>query len=79
MRKVLVVGIIVLFLSVSSTSLGINVNTNIDNELRGEDITPPYSWTWDEIAIFFPYTINVVAYDNAGNQDSDTRKVWKIG
>lgn len=51
----------------------------IDNDLRSSDDTPPYRWTWDEIAIIFPYTINVVAYDNSGNTKSDTIKVWKIG
>ncbi len=51
----------------------------IDNELRSTVDIAPFIWTWAEIAIFSPYTINVVAYDYAGNQNSDTRKVWKIG
>jgi len=51
----------------------------IDDELKNEDKTEPYSWTWDEVVTFFPYTIKVIAYDNAGNQNSDIRNVWKVG
>lgn len=59
---------------------GINrVEFYIDNDLKDADDSFPYRWTWYERAIIFPYTIKVVAYDNAGNQKSDTRKVWKIG
>ena len=51
----------------------------IDDKLKNEDKTEPYSWTWEEKVTFFPYTIKVIAYDNAGNQDSDIIEVWKIG
>ena len=59
---------------------GINrVEFYIDDELKDVDDTKPYSWTWDEKVTFFPYEIKVIAYDNAGNQNSDIRKVWKAG
>ncbi len=59
---------------------GINeVEFYINNELMGTDNTPPYGWTWDQLVILFPYEIKVVAYDIAGNQDSDTKIVWKFG
>ena len=51
----------------------------IDDKLKGEDKTEPYSWTWDEKVTFFPYTIKVTAYDKGGNQNSDIRTVWKVG
>ncbi len=59
---------------------GINeVEFYINNELMSTDNTPPYGWTWDQLVILFPYEIKVIAYDNAGNQDSDTKIVWKFG
>jgi len=59
---------------------GINqVEFYINDELKSTDNTPPYSWTWDQIVILFPYEIKVVAYDNAGNQESDVKNVWKFG
>lgn len=51
----------------------------IDNKLKNVDETEPYSWTWDEKVTFFPYEIKVIAYDSAGNQNSDIREVWKVG
>ena len=59
---------------------GINkVEFYLNDELVGEDETQPYGWTWTNFAILFPYTIKVVAYDNAGNEESDSKIVWKVG
>jgi len=59
---------------------GINkVEFYLNDELVGEDETPPYSWTWSNIVILFPFTIRVVAYDNAGNEASSSKIVWKLG
>ena len=59
---------------------GINkIEFYLNDEFQGEDDTPPYGWTWSELAILFPYTIRVVAYDNAGNEESDSKIVWKLG
>jgi parallel beta-helix repeat protein len=59
---------------------GINkVEFYINEELMDYDDDPPYGWTWDEFAILFPYNIRVVAYDNAGNEASDSKIVWKLG
>lgn len=78
--NVLIIGKITIEVDAFDSISGINrVEIYIDNELRGTVDNAPYRWVWDDIAVFFPYTISVVAYDNAGNQNSDTRKVWKIG
>jgi len=59
---------------------GINkVEFYINDEFKGEDEDPPYGWTWTDFAILFPYTIRVVAYDNVGNEASDSKIVWKLG
>jgi len=78
--NVLIIGKITIEVDAIDSISGINrVEIYIDNELRGTVYNAPYRWVWDDIAVFFPYTISVVAYDNAGNENSDTRKVWKIG
>jgi parallel beta-helix repeat protein len=47
----------------------------IDGNLKNMDTSEPYEWLWDENA-FFRHTIKVVAYDIAGNADSDEQVVW---
>ena len=49
----------------------------IDGELKYSDTAEPYDWTWDE-RLFFKHTINVTAYDNAGNSASDEIMVRKF-
>ena len=46
----------------------------IDNELKHTAYEEPYKWTWDERA-FFRRTIKVIAYDEDGLTDTDTREV----
>jgi parallel beta-helix repeat protein len=59
---------------------GVNlVEFYINDELKGSDDTAPYSWAWDEFVILFPYEIKVVAYDNAGNSEFDSKIVWRFG
>lgn len=50
----------------------------VDEELTSTVYSPPYEWTWTERGLFFPYTLKVIAFDYAGNQNFDTMKVWKI-
>jgi len=57
---------------------GINkVEFYIDDDLRYNDTAEPYNWTWDERK-FFRHKITVIAYDYAGNYDSDEVKVRKF-
>jgi hypothetical protein len=51
----------------------------LDDQLKGTDTSAPYTWTWTDRGLFFPYTLKVVAYDYYGNQNADVMKVWKIG
>ncbi len=50
----------------------------VDEELFSTVYSPPYEWMWTERGLFFPYTLKVIAYDYAGNQNFDAMKVWKI-
>ena len=50
----------------------------INEEYKGFDDEAPFSWTWDQVVILFPYTIKVIAYDDVDNQASDTINVWKF-
>ena len=49
----------------------------INGQLKANDTTAPYAWTWSEKAIF-AYTLKVVAYDTAGHSASADMKVWKF-
>jgi hypothetical protein len=49
----------------------------IDNQLKANISSEPYSWMWSEKA-FFIYMIKAVAYDKAGNSDSKELQVWKF-
>jgi hypothetical protein len=50
----------------------------VDDQLKETVTTGPYIWTWSDRGLFFPYVLKIIAYDNAGNQNSDELKVWKI-
>ncbi|MCD6468353.1 MAG: peptidase M28, partial [Thermoplasmata archaeon] len=54
-----------------------HVEFYIDNSLKADDNSSPYSWNWDE-KTFGQRTIKVVAYDNAGNTASDETAVWRF-
>ena len=50
----------------------------INNTLRSTDFEPPYMWSWNELTIYDPYIIKVVASDYSGNTKSDEIQVWKF-
>jgi len=65
-----IIGKIDIVVNVSDSDSGVNrVEFFIDNELKANISSSPYSWIWDNIA-FFKHTIIVTAYDNAGNHNS---------
>ena len=76
----LIIGKIDIEVYANDNITGVNkVEFYLNDEYMAEDDTPPYGWSWTDFALLFPYTIKVVAYDNAGNEASDTKTVWKIG
>ena len=51
----------------------------INGEKRKADSFAPYRFpNWDEKGLFGEYTIKAVAYDQAGNQNSDEITVWRL-
>jgi len=51
----------------------------INGEKRKTDSFAPYRFpNWDEKGLFGKYTIKAVAYDKAGNQNSDEITVWRL-
>jgi len=52
-----------------STSGVEKVEFYVDNALKQTVSKAPYTWIWNEVAVG-PYTLKVVAYDNAGNKAS---------
>ncbi|MGF3554462.1 MAG: Ig-like domain-containing protein, partial [Thermoplasmatota archaeon] len=48
----------------------------IDGELRETDVSPPYSYLWND-KLTSQHTIEVKAYDNAGNSASEEISVLK--
>ena len=51
----------------------------INGEKKKIDSLSPYRFTnWDENGLFGKYTIKAIAYDTAGNQNSDEITVWKL-
>jgi hypothetical protein len=49
----------------------------VDDDVKTNDSTAPYSWTWSEKS-FFSHTLKVIAYDNAGHHTSKEIIVWKF-
>jgi hypothetical protein len=49
----------------------------VDNTLKANDTTAPYSWTWSERS-FFMHTLKIIAYDNAGHHTDKEITVWKF-
>jgi len=51
----------------------------INDELKYNTSTEPYTWTWDERTFLkFQYTIEVKAYGADGGSDSDDMVVWRF-
>ncbi|RLF43993.1 MAG: hypothetical protein DRN17_05275, partial [Thermoplasmata archaeon] len=47
----------------------------VDDELKETLTAEPYSWTWNETALF-THTIKVIAYDSAGNKATIEQEIW---
>jgi len=63
----------------ASDNVGIeSVEFYVDGELRDIDYEPPYIWLWDEQTMFLIYELKVVARDFAGNEATDSIKVWRV-
>ena len=76
----LVIGRVVVSATATDNQSGIQrVEFYVDESLTDTVYSPPYNWTWTERGFLFPYTLKVIAYDYAGNQNFDSMKVWKIG
>ena len=74
----IIVGSIDIKVQASDTESGMNmVEFYIDNELKLTVTEKPYIWKWDEFS-FGRHILKVIAYDNAGNSDTDEMKVWKF-
>ena len=63
--------------SVDNTSGISYVQFFIDDVLKATITTSPYSWMWTEKS-FFRHTLQVTAYDFAGNNASKQISVWKF-
>jgi hypothetical protein len=75
----IVIGKIDVTAAAYDTQSGVNrVEFYVDDQMYCNDTVAPYNWTWSWRGHFFPYTLTVVAYDNAGNHNSDELKLWKI-
>ncbi|RLF47212.1 MAG: Zn-dependent exopeptidase M28 [Thermoplasmata archaeon] len=52
-----------------------SVEFYIDGELKAVDSAAPYTYEWDERAMFL-HEMGVKAYDKAGNEEYDAVKMW---
>jgi plastocyanin len=74
-----IIGPITIEVNASDESGIQKVEFYINGKLKGNDTTAPYNWTWDEKTFFRGIQrIKVIAYDKAGNRNSDTIIVWKF-
>jgi hypothetical protein len=76
-----VIGKIVVTVTATDSESGVNrVEFYIDNDLKSVDSSgpSPYTWTWLERGLFFPYVLKVTAVDNCGNEKSVDMRVWKL-
>ncbi len=77
LKNPVIIGDIDILLDVSDNSIIDYVVLYINNLEKHRFSDSPYAWTWDE-KMFGEATINVVVFDIAGNQASDTINVWKF-
>ena len=74
----IIIGKIDIEVNASDDDSGIEkVEFYIDGELKANDTTEPYSWTWGTIE-FFQHQIKVIAYDNADNNATADTYCWKF-
>jgi len=75
----LVLGPIDVIVTASDSESGVDrVEFYLDGDLQYTDDSSPYIWPWIQICNFFPYLLTVKAFDNAGNQSTQSLRVWKI-
>jgi hypothetical protein len=74
----LIIGKIDINVSVTDNDGVAWVKYYIDDELRETLTQEPYSWTWDEKTIIFPFVLKVTACDYSGNQNSTQMNVWRM-
>ncbi|MCD6447746.1 MAG: hypothetical protein J7L58_01705, partial [Thermoplasmata archaeon] len=63
-------------ITIEAETNGNKVEFYINDELKYEDDSSPYQWTWDETAVG-KYTIKVVAY-NENTLVEDEQEIWII-
>ena len=74
----IVIGKIDINVAASDDDSGIDrVEFYIKDQLKTTDDTAPYSWTWSE-RVLSAFVIEVIAYDNEGNNASAIKGVFKI-
>ncbi|MCK4332384.1 MAG: hypothetical protein KAV40_02265 [Thermoplasmatales archaeon] len=74
----ILIGKITIEANATNEEYGINrVEFLVDNDLKENDSSEPYSFSWNEPA-FFRHNIKVVAYDNIGKSISKEIIVWKF-
>jgi hypothetical protein len=74
----IIIGLIDVNATASDDDSGMDrVEFYIDNQFQADDNSAPYTWTWTKRGFFY-YTLKVVAYDKAGNNDFQELKVWKF-
>ena len=73
-----VIGIIEVEVEASDSLSGIDhVSFYLDDDLMGNVTASPYTWLWSERS-FNRYTLEVIAFDGAGNFASDEITLVKI-
>lgn len=49
----------------------------VDDDLKENDTSEPYSWLWNKFS-FFKHSVKVVAHDNSGRNSSKEITIWKF-
>jgi hypothetical protein len=49
----------------------------VDGVIQNTSYNAPYLWSWREAGVFF-YTLSIRAWDNAGNKNEVSMRVWKF-
>ncbi|MFA5103019.1 MAG: Ig-like domain-containing protein, partial [Candidatus Thermoplasmatota archaeon] len=74
----LLIGAIDVTVNASDTDSNISsVTFSLNGILKETDTEPPYDWEWAG-RVFGRFTIEVAAYDAAGNNATDDIIVWRL-
>ena len=74
----ILIGKITIEADATNKECGINrVEFLVDNDIKENDSSEPYSYFWNEPA-FFRHNVKVIAYDNTGKNTSKEIIVWKF-